>query len=153
MTARTTYGVHLTPGGVGLVDLSDVRTEDPMARRLTSREHHAATATEADILQAFFDLEDKAGIGYVFHIRDARGQRLDGCPDIIVILPNYLQGDGVVGLFEVKTMRDRMRGRQDGVVAACGACSRVVSGIVRPIPREGEVTLTEALAMLGVDLA
>lgn len=28
----TTYGLHVTPGGAGLVDLSDVRTEQTMTR-------------------------------------------------------------------------------------------------------------------------
>lgn len=124
-----------------------------MANRLSPVEHHAATATEADLLRVFFDLEDKAGLGYVFHVRDARGQRLDGCPDVIVILPDYLNARGVVGLFEIKTQRDRVSPRQDAVLSALDACSRVVSGIVRPCPHNGELTVLGALQRLGVELA
>jgi hypothetical protein len=108
--------------------------------------------SEAEMLQAFYDLEDKAGLGFVFHITDARGQRVVGCPDVIAILPDFVGGCGTVGFFEVKTQRDRTSYRQHDVIEALDACCHVVTGIVRPVPHEGEITLDEALRRLGVEL-
>ncbi len=123
-----------------------------MTARLSPLEHRAATATEDDILRVFFDLEDKAGLGFTFHIRDGRGQRVEGFPDLITILPDFVGGCGVVGAFEIKTMRDRISYRQATVLEALGACNRLASGIIRPVPRDGELSIDDALRMLGIDL-
>ena len=106
--------------------------------------------TEAEILSAFFDLEDRAHLGFTFHLRDGRGQRVEGLPDLITILPDFVGGCGVVGLFEVKTQRDRVSARQAAILAALDACNSVVSGIIRPIPKEGELSIDDALRDLGI---
>jgi hypothetical protein len=102
--------------------------------------------TEDDLLSPFADLE-RAGLAFTFHVRDARGQRLAGLPDVICIVPST----GRVGMFELKTQRDRVSARQRAVMAALSCCHAVVSGIVRPVPRVGEISLDEALALLVGD--
>jgi len=104
----------------------------------------AETATEADLLKVFTDLEDKAGLAFVFHVRDARGQRLAGLPDLIVVAGDTL------GAFETKTQRDEVTERQSDVIRALSAITRVEAAIVRPVPRPGEIDVAEALRRLGL---
>ena len=112
-------------------------------------------ATEADLLKVFTDLEDKAGLAFVFHVRDARGQRLDGLPDLIVVVPSGAGGTGrggVIAFYELKTQTDRVTPRQQAIVDALNRCTRVESAIVRPTPRDGELSVLEALRRLGVEV-
>jgi hypothetical protein len=99
--------------------------------------------TEDDLLSPFADLE-RAGLAFTFHVRDARGQRLAGLPDVICIVPST----GRLGLFEIKTQRDRLSPRQQAVIAALAQCRELVSGVIRPEPRPGELSLDEALRRL-----
>jgi hypothetical protein len=110
-----------------------------------TRRLYVASMTEASMLRRFTDIEDKAGLGFVFHVRQARGQRLVGLTDVIAIVGETL------GAFEIKTQRDRVSERQYAVLNALAAVRRVETGIVRPIPKDGEITLDEAIRRLGVD--
>lgn len=80
--------------------------------------------------------------GIAFHVRKAQGQDLEGLPDAILIAPP------VVGLFELKTQRDRLSERQRYVLDLLARCDRIASGIVRPNPRDGELSLDDALELL-----
>jgi hypothetical protein len=103
---------------------------------------YGASATEADLLRAFTDLEDKVGLGFVWHVRYAPGQRLDGMPDLVCVVPP------VVALLEIKTQRDRVSPRQRAVMEALSWCTQVVAGVVRPVPKPGEWSIDDALALM-----
>lgn len=96
--------------------------------------------TEGDMLAAFADLAHACG-GYMWHVRHAAGQRLEGLPDVILAAPP------VVALYELKTQRDRVSSLQQDVMTTLAGCDVVVSGIVRPVPKhDGELTVDEALS-------
>lgn len=96
-------------------------------------------ATEAEMLKLFADLAG-AGGGMMFHVRDARRQRVTGLTDVLLILPP------VIGFFELKTMRDSLRPDQGDLLQLLTRCDRIESGIVRPVPKqESEMTMDEAV--------
>lgn len=96
-------------------------------------------ATEAQMVKLFSDLA-AAGGGHCFHIRDARGQQVAGCPDIILAI------EPVIALYELKTQRDVTSPLQARVLDLLTRCDRIESGIVRPVPKQaGELTMDEAV--------
>lgn len=102
---------------------------------------YKASATEAQMLKTFTDLAERGG-GYVWHARRSEGQQLDGMPDVLIALPPTF------GAFELKTQRDTVSALQRDVLAVLEACDMFVSGIVRPRPKAGELTLDQALSKM-----
>lgn len=102
------------------------------------------SATEAEMLETFADLAN-AGGGFLRHVRDARGQNLNGLPDVILAVPP------VLALYELKTRRDRMRPEQVRVLDILNRCNVIVSDKVRPEPKhDDEWSIDEALGRIVV---
>jgi hypothetical protein len=78
----------------------------------------------------------------VWDVRDATGQQLAGLPDVLIAFPPTF------GAFELKTQGDRVSTLQRDVIAVLAACDVFVSGIVRPRPKPGEISLDDALSMM-----
>lgn len=101
------------------------------------------------MLKAISDYVRAEG-GYCFHVRDARGQALEGLPDVIALVPRSFHHPGIVGFFELKTQRDRVTSLQRNVLAVADQATEVVSAIIRPNPKTAaEVSLDDALELLG----
>lgn len=81
--------------------------------------------------------------GRVFHLRDAsRAPELVDLPDLIVLLP------GLVALLELKSARRAVTPGQAEVAGLVASAGRVVGGIVRAVPRAGEIGYDEMLELL-----
>lgn len=81
--------------------------------------------------------------GRVFSVRDSRGLNVQDMPDLLIILPP------VVALLELKSQRRKITDGQLDVLAMLAECDRVVSGVVRPDPKDGEISLDEALEVIS----
>lgn len=105
--------------------------------------------TEAQMLQTLKDYAQAQG-GFFWHVRDARGQDLQFMPDTLILIPRAYDQPGVVGLFEIKTQRDRVSVMQQQAIFIAQSITEVAAGIIRPTPKHPtEITLDEALARLG----
>ena len=113
-------------------------------------ERYRATMKEEDILKALRDYV-LTQHGYLWHVRDARGQELEHLPDVIALLPARRHAPATLAFFEVKTQRDRVTPNQRHVIELADRVSEVVGAIIRPNPRNQrlEITLDEALELLG----
>lgn len=81
--------------------------------------------------------------GRLFHVRDARrSPELEDLPDLIVIAPPLL------GLWELKSATRRITRGQLQVAELLARCDRLSTGIVRSVPRPGELGYDEALDLL-----
>ena len=85
--------------------------------------------------------------GRVFSVRDSRRLNVEDMPDLFVIAPWC----ATVAHLELKSQTRIITPGQAHVLQLLGQCHQVVSGIVRPEPKPGELSLDEALAMIGVD--
>jgi hypothetical protein len=109
-------------GGVNLSVYRSLPTEDQME----------ATIREAVELHG----------GRCWHVRDSRRLDVQDMPDLLIILPPH------VALLELKSQRRKVTPGQQSVMELLERCHIVTSGIVRPEPRDGEMSLNEALALL-----
>lgn len=80
--------------------------------------------------------------GRCWHVRDSRQLDVEDMPDLLIAVP------GTVALIELKSQRRRVTAGQRHVLDLMAGCTRVVSGIVRPVPRDGEMSLDDLLEML-----
>ena len=106
-----------------------------------AREQYLTTMTEDDILAALRELT-LALRGRFFHVRNAHQQELTGLPDAICLLP------GVSAFFELKTQADQPSPEQLATLSLLQNAPTVATGILRPVPGPGELSLDEALAIL-----
>jgi hypothetical protein len=83
--------------------------------------------------------------GVCWSIRDSRGLDVEHQPDLLIVLPP------VVALLELKSQRRKVTPGQAHVLELLAQCNTLVSGIVRPVPKPGEISLDEALALIGVE--
>ena len=113
-------------------------------------QRYRASMTEDDMLKAIREYVQLEG-GFFFHVRDARGQDLEGLPDVLVLLPpRKAVAPGLIGLFEIKTQRDVVTNKQRQVLAVAEQATEVVSGVVRPNPKGLiELSLDDCLELLG----
>jgi hypothetical protein len=115
-------------------------------------EQFTMSMTADQMLQSLKDYAVAEG-GFCFHIRDARGQDVEGMPDALVLIPRSFQHPGIIGLFEIKSQTDTVTVLQEQVLLVAETATEVVSGIIRPVPKKPllEITLDDALELLGKD--
>lgn len=89
--------------------------------------------------------------GMFFHIRDARGQDVEGLSDTLILLPpKYGVRPGTVAFFELKTQQDKVSPAQLRFMRLLARATEIASGVVRPAPKAlGEITIDDALELLG----
>jgi hypothetical protein len=104
-------------------------------------DRYRASALEADLEKSISDAVKALG-GRTFHVRDSRGLDIEDMPDLLVISPP------LVALWELKSQRRYVTPGQAEVLELLTYCERLESGVIRPIPREGELSLDSALAIL-----
>ena len=86
-------------------------------------------AKESDALK-FWEDYARCNYGIFWHVRDARGQNVEGMPDVLMVLPKW-DGSSVLVALEIKCRRDRLRSAQREAVFALGAVAGSVVGVVR----------------------
>jgi hypothetical protein len=109
---------------------------------------YQATASESDLLESFRQLA-VIHHGVFWHLpKNTRGA-VEGAPDIRLLVPacdprHVLQAD-----YEIKIGNDELRPMQAVALDLIGRVDRLVNGVIRVGRlREGEMTLTEALARI-----
>lgn len=80
--------------------------------------------------------------GRCFSVRDSRKMAVTDMPDLIVLLPP------LVAFLELKSHRRHVTDGQQIVMEMLAGCSEIASGIVRPIPRAGEMSYDEIIELL-----
>lgn len=98
-------------------------------------------ATEAEMRQTIIDCVEHLG-GRVFWIQDSRGIPVENLPDLVIVCGT------TVALIELKSQFRNLTPGQAHVLNLLADASRVVSGVVRPSPRPGEMSLDDCLRML-----
>ena len=115
-------------------------------------DRYVTSTTEREMLSTLEGYAQVEG-GYCWHVRDARGQKVVGLTDTIILLPPKWHGarrPGTLGFFELKTQRDVLSPVQRHVLAMLDQATEIVSGVIRPRPRNViEITLDDALELLG----
>ncbi len=101
-------------------------------RRSATEDELEATIREAVALRG----------GRCWHVRDSRGLDVEDMPDLLIVCPP------VLALIELKSQRRNVTAGQAHVLELVWQCNVIVSGIVRPVPRSGEMSLDQLLAML-----
>lgn len=99
------------------------------------------SATEAEIEKAIRDAVEALG-GRCWHVRDSRGMDVEDMPDLLIVLPP------IVALIELKSQRRQVTPGQEQVLDLLSGCRRIVSGIVRPHPKPGEMSQDDVLAII-----
>ena len=97
--------------------------------------------TEADMEATIRDAVELRG-GKCWHVRDSRRLDVEDMPDLLIVCGH------TVALLELKSQRRRITAGQQHVLELLAGCDRIVAGIVRPVPHEGELSLDEALHRL-----
>ena len=85
--------------------------------------------------------------GRVFSVRDSRRLNVQDMPDLFIIAP-WVR---TVAHLELKSQTRIITPGQEQVLKLLAQCDRLVSGIVRPVPKPGEISLDAALDLLGVE--
>lgn len=108
----------------------------------TALETYRRTITEAAMQDAIQEIVTLKG-GKLWHLRDARkAPELTDLTDLIIVVP------GFASLVEVKSQRRIVTPGQMDVAALLATVTRFWGGVVRPMPREGELSYDEFVAML-----
>lgn len=81
--------------------------------------------------------------GRVWHVRDSRKMAVQDMPDLIIVCPP------IVALIELKSHRRDITDGQAVVIDLLAHCDQLLSGVVRPIPRDGEMDLDALLEQVG----
>lgn len=114
-----------------------------MTATLTPAAYHRRM-TERSMRDAIIEIVTCRG-GKVFFVHDSRSAPATAdLPDLIVIAP-WMRA---VFLVELKSQRRPVTTGQAEVLALLAGCRTVISGIVRPVPREGEMSYDQFLGWL-----
>jgi len=109
---------------------------------MTSIEAYQATTTEAGMRKALTDLVTVRG-GRLWFVRDSRrAPETEDMPDVLILVP------GLAVIAELKSQRRRLTAGQMQVAELLASCERAVCGVVRPIPKAGEMGYDELLEAL-----
>lgn len=101
--------------------------------------------TEAEMEAAIRDLVARKG-GWAWHVKDARqSPEMAHAPDLFILVP------GAAFWIELKSQRRTTTPGQKEVAALMITVTRFVGGIVRPVPREGEMAFDELIKMLEAE--
>jgi hypothetical protein len=110
--------------------------------RLVTVDRYRRRATEAQMEGAIRDLVRLRG-GRCWHLVDARdAPELVDLPDLLILVP------GLAAWIELKSQRRIITPGQAEVAALLASATRFVGGIVRPDPRDGELSYDELLEVL-----
>lgn len=82
--------------------------------------------------------------GRVFSIRDSRGMAVADMPDLLIVCGS------TVALLELKSQRRRITAGQQHVLELLSRCDELLTGVVRPEPRAGELSFDDALRRLEI---
>lgn len=104
-------------------------------------DRYRRSPTEAEMRQTIHDAVESLG-GRVFHVRDSRRLDVTDMPDLLIVAPP------LVALLELKSQKQQVMMGQAHVLTLLEDCDHIVSGIVRPDPKPGELSLDDALALL-----
>lgn len=109
---------------------------------MTTVDVYRRLPTEAQMLHAIEQKVDYLG-GRLWHVnRSDECPELTDLPDLIVIVP------GLAALVELKSQRRTVTRGQREVAALLATAERFWGGIVRPVPRAGEMSYDAFLEML-----
>jgi hypothetical protein len=102
---------------------------------------YRALPTEDEMERTIREAVELLG-GRCWHVRDSRRLDVQDMPDLLIVLPPF------VALLELKSQRRKVTPGQESVLQLLERCHIVTSGIVRPVPKEGEMSLDEALELM-----
>ena len=109
--------------------------------KFSTAKAYGSTATEHSLELAIAEYVARNG-GRCWHVRDSRGMNVVDMPDLLIILPP------MIGLIELKSQRRKVTAGQHEVLRLISECRVIESGIVRPIPQEGEMSLDDVLEVM-----
>ena len=111
----------------------------------TNLDRYRASTSEAAMQQAIKDILKVRG-GRLWHVRDSsKSPELVNLLDWLILDP----ASETCYLVEAKSQRRIITPGQARVVEIASACHTFRSGIVRPVPRPGEWSYDDFIAMLG----
>lgn len=84
--------------------------------------------------------------GRCWSVRDSRRLDVTDLPDLIVVLPGR-----AVAFVELKSMKRPITEGQAAALALLRECRGVEAMVVRPVPRDGEVSYDDFLAWLSTE--
>lgn len=92
----------------------------------------------------------REGVGYrgghVFSVRDSRKLAVEHMPDLLIVAPHI----ETVALIELKSQRRDLTDGQRHVLDLLTRCDRLLTGVCRPVPRDGEIGYDELLQRLDI---
>lgn len=92
--------------------------------------------------------------GYVWSVPDSRRTATADMPDLIIAVPRRevagATRPGIVALVELKSQARPVTPGQRHALGILAGCTDLVTGIVRPVPREGEMSYDALLRRLGI---
>ena len=119
------------------------------ARRMPETCPDTRALLEADMERTIREGVELLG-GRVFSVRDSRGLAVADMPDLLCIVPGRDNPHGLVALLELKSQRRIVTPGQHHVLNLLMLCDRLEAGVVRPIPKPGELSFDDALELLGI---
>jgi len=114
-----------------------------MTRTASTIDRYRATTTEAGMRRAIADLVALRG-GRLWFVEDSRNcPEMTDAPDVLILVP------GVVVVAELKSQRRRFTAGQIEVAALLASVERAVCVVVRPNPKDGELSYDQLLEVLS----
>jgi hypothetical protein len=104
--------------------------------------------TEDDMERGIADAVHRLG-GYCWHVRDSRALNVEDMLDLLIIVPATVERPGIVALLETKSQFRQLTPGQGDVLDMLDGCSILISGVVRPDPKPGEMSYDDCLRALG----
>lgn len=110
---------------------------------LTSIERYQRLPSEDHMMDAIRQAVAFKG-GKSWHLNDARtSPELEDLPDLIIVCDEW------VGLLELKSQTRAVTAGQQEVAGMLRCAKRVVAGVVRPMPRVGELAYDDVIRWLA----
>lgn len=88
--------------------------------------------------------------GRVWSVRDSRGLAVADMPDLLIVVPETEHYPATIALIELKSQRRKVTPGQAHALELLSRCTRIVTGVCRPIPRDGEIGYDALLHRLGI---
>lgn len=108
-------------------------------------DRYAGSAIEDEMTDGIDELVRTMG-GRLFHVRRSdRSPEMVDFPDTVIVVPRV----ELLVLAELKSQDRHVTGGQRIVMEQLGQCNRFWTGIVRPDPREGEISYDDFLSLLS----
>lgn len=110
-----------------------------MTETMDAATYRKRRTTESGMERTIRDAVELLG-GRVWHVRDSRALDVEDMPDMIIMVPARHDRPGIVALFETKSQRRTITRGQRHVIDLLADCSMLLTGIVRPVPKAGELS-------------